>query len=535
MVLPTGAGKSIIIAEFCRQCLEYWPDGRILILTHQKELIEQDARKLLDIWPSAPVGIYSASMKMKDLSMPITFASIQSIGKKSVPSFNIIMIDEAHLINNEDKGLYRKFLSKMYGARIVGLTATPYRLGQGMLNEGDDALFTDIIQTVTILDLQRDGYLAKLRSKSTFNKLDVSDVHKRGGDYIESELQEKINVFSTNASMVNEIVASAKYYDRHHWLIFCAGVEHAKNIADMLNELGIPTGCVTGSMEMWEREDTLDAFKSGKLTAVTNANVLTTGFDYPDIDLIAMLRPTLSPVLYVQMAGRGLRLKSNGGDCLVLDFAGNVETHGPIAFVKPPKRKGEGGGGVQPMKECPQCLEIVPASVRTCPACGYEFPKEDKTWMLFDGDINGDGLQRWTTAFWVWEKTTSRTSGKPMVTCTYWPQETQYKTFTEFFLLWHNGYVQKRSVQELKKLCAKVGIEWEEDIDSLLEKLKNSQMPVYFFTQKDGKYDRIAYKLWNDDVEELLKEKAEKDRILNEARSNILAGNAPARSEETSR
>lgn len=524
VVLPTGAGKSVIIAEFCRLCLEYWPETRILILTHQKELIEQDARKLLAIWAEAPVGIYSASMRMRDLSMPITFAAIQSIGKKSVPNYNIVLIDEAHLINNDDKGLYRKFLAKTCGARIVGLTATPYRLGQGLLTEGEDALFTDILEPTSILELQKDGYLAALRSKTTFNRLDVSDVARRGGEYVEAELQKKVDVYATNEAIVEEIVSSAHYYKRRHCLIFCSGVSHARHVAELLSNHGMSAGCVTGEMEMWEREDVLDAFRSGKLTAVTNANVLTTGFDYPDIDLIAMLRPTLSPVLYMQMVGRGLRVKSNGGDCLVLDFAGNVETHGPIAFVKPPRRKGEGAGGVAPMKECPKCLEIVPASTRTCPACGYEFPKEDKTWMLFDGDINGDGLKRWTVTSWLWAVSTARTSGKQMLTCTFWVREASYKFFTEYFLLWHEGYVKKRSFNELKNVCSKVGIMFDDDIESLVDLLNKAEFPQFIFTQKDGKYDKITTKLYADDVKALLEQKEERERVLHEAKSRIFAG-----------
>lgn len=526
MDLPTGAGKSIIIAEFCRQSLEWWDDTRILVLTHQKELIEQDARKLLDIWPEAKIGLYSASLKIKDLSMPITFASIQSIGKKKVMPFDIILIDEAHLINNEETGLYRKFLSSMINSRIIGLTATPFRLGQGLLTEGKNALFTDIIQPVSILELQRDGYLAILRSKTTFTKIDVSDVHVRGGEYIESELQEKVNVYTSNVAIVDEIIKSAAYYKRSHWLIFCAGVEHAQTICNLMQDAGIKAGCVTSKMEIWEREDMLDAFKQGKLTALTNANILTTGFDYPDIDLIAMLRPTKSPGLYMQMAGRGLRLKSQGGDCLVLDFAGNVETHGPIAYIKPPKAKTENGSGVVPMKECPECLEIVPASIRICPSCGYEFPKEDKTWMLFDGDINGDGIQRWTITTAIWSKTESRTSGKPMLTCTYWTKESEYKQFTEFYLLWHNGYAQKKSKNELRNICYKSNIEYteEDNFNILIDKLKSAKFPMFIFTQKHGKYDRIVNKLYEDDVKTLVIQKEKRERTLNEAKSKIFAG-----------
>src|SRR5690606_25397124 len=143
------------------------------------------------------------------------------------------------------------------------------------------------------------------------------------------------------AEAISEIIDRAE--DRRHWLLFCSGVAHAQHCADELNARGIPAACLDGTASKGERERILSDFTTGKLKALTNCDILTTGFDFPGIDLIAFLRPTMSPALYVQMAGRGMRLKPHTDHCLVLDFAGNVERHGPIVNVEPPKPAGKGG------------------------------------------------------------------------------------------------------------------------------------------------------------------------------------------------
>ena len=184
-----------------------------------------------------------------------------------------------------------------------------------------------------------DGYLARLCSKHTGMTIDAGSVHKRGGEYIESELQALVDTDLNTQQAVEETIARAA--DRKAWLFFCAGVEHAEHVRDSLAAHGIQAACITGKTPKAEREDIIKRFRAGEIRALTNANILTTGFDYPDIDLIVMLRPTMSPGLYMQMAGRGLRIKSHGGDCMVLDFAGNVATHGTDYCRKTSTSKGQ--------------------------------------------------------------------------------------------------------------------------------------------------------------------------------------------------
>ena len=214
LVLPTGSGKSHIIAALCKRVLQEWPDSQILMLTHVKELIEQNVEKLRQHWPDVPVGIYSASIGKKQLGEPITFAGIQSVRKKAalLGHIDLVLVDECHLIAHKDQGGYRSLLADLLAInprlRVVGLTATPYRLGHGMITD-EPAIFRELIEPTNILELVRLGHLAPLRSKHTTAQLDTSGVHKRGGEFIEAELQAAVDTADQNNSVVREIIKLA--------------------------------------------------------------------------------------------------------------------------------------------------------------------------------------------------------------------------------------------------------------------------------------------------------------------------------------
>ena len=340
IVAPTGSGKSWIIAALCEDVLHRWPDTRrILVLSHVKELLQQDAEKIVKAWPEAPLGIYSAGLNSRQIER-ITVAGIQSVYKRAdaLRPVDVVIVDEAHLINTQAVGMYRRLLDDLidddgHGPRVIGLTATPYRLGQGMITEGDEALFAGLVEPVTITELVDRGFLSPLRSKLTETELNVNDVHTRGGEFIESELARAVDDQDLNTGIAGEIVKRGE--GRRSWLVFCTGIAHAEHMRDALRAEGVIAEVVTGKTPKDERAQILDAYKRGETTALTNANVLTTGFDAPETDLIAFCRPTMSPGLYVQMAGRGMRPAEGKTDCLVLDFAGNVQRHGPITDVNP--------------------------------------------------------------------------------------------------------------------------------------------------------------------------------------------------------
>lgn len=507
LVLPTGSGKSIIIAELCRDAVQNWPETRILVLSHVKELLEQDANKILAVWPEAPVGIYSASIGMKRLAEPITVAGIQSIRKRAseVGHTDLIIVDEAHLISHKDEGGYRSFIAELSGVnpalRVIGLTATPYRLGHGLITD-KPAIFDDLIEPVSIEELVHGGYLCQLRSKTTTAKMDVSNVHLRGGEFIERELQAAVNAPLANEQVVEEVIRRGK--DRRSWLFFCSGVDHAYAMRDALIAQGINAACVTGETPKSEREDVLQRFKAGEIRAVSNANVLTTGFDHPDIDLIAMCRPTMSPGLYVQMAGRGMRPKEHIADCLMLDFAGNVERHGPITAVQPPRR-GTKGNGEAPVKVCEQCGELVAIAARVCPACGAAFPEpEKKKLWLHDDDIMGLDPVELEVSRWKWARHVAYSSGKEMLKVTYYGGMCGSKAITEYLPLLHGGYAGEKATGMIRMMMRHAGGDIEmmhdldalDDLDALADQLNTLPPPSRISYRMDGKYARITAREW---------------------------------------
>ena len=175
-----------------------------------------------------------------------------------------------------------------------------------------------------------------------------------------------VNTLRNNEAVAKELAWYVANAGIKHMVVFCTSVEHAYAMKSLLCSLDVSTICVEGKMDKKAREEAIAEFTSGKAVCATNVNVLSIGFDYPEIDCIAMLRPTLSTALYVQQAGRGLRIAEGKESCLLLDFAGNVKRHGPVGNLSsiPSAKKGKGGSGVPPMKVCPECLEIVQASSR---------------------------------------------------------------------------------------------------------------------------------------------------------------------------
>ena len=384
IAMPTGTGKALVIALFLKSIYDQWPGQRVLMLTHVKELVEQNWKELKELWPTAPAGIYSAGLGRKETYYPITFAGIASIVKAVhlLGRVDLVGIDEAHLVNPASNTMYAKLLAALRemnpSLKVFGLTATKYRLGQGQLIEGDDRIFTDVCFDITGMQafnrLLDEGYLCPLIPKPTRALLDVDGVGLVGGEFNQTKLQISVDKAEVTEAAIRETIEMGQ--DRNHWLIFASGVEHADHICEMLNVMGIPAVCVHSKLPGGddERDANIKAFKEGRVRAAVNNNVLTTGFNFPAIDLIVMLRPTMSTVLWVQMLGRGTRPSPATGkvNCLVLDFARNSTRLGPINDPVIPRKKGE-GGGTAPIKECPTCVTYIHASLRLCPHCGHEF------------------------------------------------------------------------------------------------------------------------------------------------------------------
>ncbi|MGH6885919.1 MAG: DEAD/DEAH box helicase [Geminicoccales bacterium] len=323
--IPTAGGKSAVMAAFIQEVLAQWPDERIIILTHVRELISQNFAELIRLWPEAPAGIYSAGLNRRDVQAQILFAGIQSVHRKAyaIQRADLVLVDEAHLVPGQANATYRRLLRDLTRInphlKTIGLTATPYRLDSGMLHTGPDSLFDDIAFEVSVRELIDQGYLAPLISKQTSTQLDVSGVATRGGEFIAGQLEAAVDQDPVTQAAIDEVVAYGR--DRRSWLLFCAGVDHACHVSEAVRARGVSCATIFGHTAKTERDRIITAFKRGEVRALASMGVLTTGFNAPAVDLIAMLRPTKSTGLYVQMAGRGTRLAPGKDNCLVLDFA----------------------------------------------------------------------------------------------------------------------------------------------------------------------------------------------------------------------
>ncbi|MFN3151803.1 DEAD/DEAH box helicase family protein [Bremerella sp.] len=378
-VVPTAGGKTPIMASICKDAVTQW-NGRVLILAHVKELLEQTADKLRAVCPEIDFGIYSASLRRRDTDHPVIVAGIQSVYKRAceLDRFDLVMVDEAHLIPLEGDGMYRQFLADAKvvnpNLRIAGFTATPFRLKSGTICTPDGFLNT-ICHEVGVRELIRDGYLCPLISKAGKSKANTEGLHVRGGEFIADEVESLMDDAALVKAACVEIVEQTK--DRNACLIFSAGIQHGRHIASVLSsEHDVECGFVCGETPIDQREETLRRFKSGELKYLSNVNVLTTGFDAPHIDCVALVRPTMSPGLYYQMVGRGFRIHPSKQNCLVLDFGGNVLRHGPVDAIQVTTNKRS--SGETPAKECPECQAVVAAGYATCPQCGYAFPPPDR-------------------------------------------------------------------------------------------------------------------------------------------------------------
>ena len=388
-VLPTGAGKSLVLAKIASDAVQQW-NGRVLILAHVKELLEQNADKVRRLCPGIKVGLYSAGLKKRDTNTPVLVAGIQSIYKRAcdLDPFDLIVVDEAHLISKRGDGMYRQFLADCKvinpNVRVIGLTATPFRLDSGMICSPEHFL-NQVCYEIGIKELIRDGYLSPLISKAGVNRADFGGLHLRAGEFVSEEVESLVNDDALVSAACAEIVELTA--DRRAVLIFASSVAHGRRVVEVLRENhGIECGFVTGETPAVERDELLARFRGDATTSLIeteplrflcNVNVLTTGFDAPRVDCVVMLRPTMSPGLLYQCVGRGFRLHPDKQDCLVLDFGGNIERHGPIDQIKP-KEKAKRPDQGPPAKECEKCHALVACGYANCPECGHPFPPPER-------------------------------------------------------------------------------------------------------------------------------------------------------------
>ncbi|EGQ8104760.1 ATP-dependent helicase [Vibrio parahaemolyticus] len=331
IVLPTGAGKSLVIAELARLA-----KGRVLVLAHVKELVEQNHAKYEGYGLKG--AIFSAGLGRKETDQQVVFASVQSVVRNLDSfknQFSLLVIDECHRVPDDKNSSYQKVITHLRelnpGIKVLGLTATPYRLGMGWIYQyhtrgqvrtEESRFFRDCIFELPIRYLLDENFLTPARMMDApvlsydFSQLKPANT----GRYKEAEMDMVIDKAKrATPQIVEQIIQYAR--ERKGVMIFAATVRHAQEIHGLLPEG--KTAIVIGDTPTPERDAIIQAFKNREIKYLVNVSVLTTGFDAPHVDLIAILRPTESVSLYQQIVGRGLRLSEGKNECLVLDYAGN--------------------------------------------------------------------------------------------------------------------------------------------------------------------------------------------------------------------
>lgn len=514
LVMPTGSGKSVVLAFFLKKVFEHWPCQRVIVLTHVKELIRQNYTKLLETWPEAPAGINSAGIGRRDQRHPILFAGIQSVHKIGIAfdKFDLAIIDECHLIGRNRSSMYRQFLDDLWlqnpALKIIGMTATHFRMDSGLLTHGADRIFTDIAHEVPVIDLIDQGYLSKLISKPGATQADLNGVHTRRGDFIDSEADSAFSAILDAA--IDEICTLGA--DRKAWLLFTHRVDSAADVAQRLRAKGIDANYVCGATPKDERDAIIASYKAGTLRALVNCAVLTTGFDAPQTDLLVFLRATQSVGLYVQICGRAMRVAPGKDNAMILDYGGNIARHGPLDAITIKTKAGSSTVSVKklPTRTCPECMSIVKIFERTCPDCGYQ-------WPLVETNINdtasseailaGEAIPQWLQVTGTYFSRHTK-EGKPDSVKFSYTDGYGY-ICSDWLCVAHGGFARRKALEKLAGFVIEQS-DFDElldhgmfnDADSLLKILDECpdgfQWPTRIKVKKLGKYYEVLDYEFND-------------------------------------
>lgn len=368
---PMAWGKSVLLAMLCATLSDR--GLRVLCLAHRRELLEQNSGVLQRLDPTLDVGLCAANLQSDNTTAAVVVGSTPTIYRRlpRIGQVGVILLDEAHLLGPGSSTMLARICEALGDPPLVGVTATGYRTDSASLV--DAGIFETVVHETTIGDALAAGLLCPLVTRAPRQgRIDLSDVPIVAGEFHARALEAAAMAGDVTAHAVARTVEIARSEDRKSWLIFASGVAHAEQIGDELHRYHIPYRVITGETPVETRAEAIARFRSGSLTALVNCNVLTTGFDATNIDMIGFMRATCSPVLWVQSAGRGMRIHPGKENCRLLDFGCNIFRHGPIDNVTL-RRSGERHDtprAAAKIRICPHCEEVNKRSASLCSACG---------------------------------------------------------------------------------------------------------------------------------------------------------------------
>jgi DNA repair protein RadD len=392
---PTGSGKTVIYAELIKLYMKSFPRMYIGVIEPRVELINQTKEKILAAWPEGfmHIGTACATVGPVMLEKSVTVGSVQTLVRREMKNnFDLIIMDEVHhfapltkrndfieLIEGmEYHDILRIFYKRNKKLRILGVTATPFRLNHGYIygtNCRPDYhnLFPELDYSITLNQLIEAKYLSpwKAFQPVRINK-ELADIKlSHYGDYQIKDLSKEM---SKEIHIHTAVDVYEKYgQNRKNVLIFAVTIEHANLLADAFREKGYNAASVHSKMPMTERRQILNDFYDNKINFLVNVGILTEGWDSPKVDLIIMCRPTMSPGLFVQMIGRGTRIHEGKENLLILDLAENFIKHGDPSYPTVVYNKKDRIQGSPPMKRCPECYAVVHLATKICPECEFLF------------------------------------------------------------------------------------------------------------------------------------------------------------------
>ena len=523
-VMPTGSGKSVVICLTSDEFLSERPRKKILVLSHVDKILDQNYRKLCEYFDQDFVGLYSAGLGRKELNK-ITVAGIHSVYKKPelFNDIGLIVIDECHLVNSvsDSEGMYRKFIKELKNNSqdripVWGLTATPFRTGQGYIykqykdyNPLFNKLSYDLSSYENYNRLIDEGYLVPLIPAPVDYVMDVDGIPKSAGDFVIDALVDRFNREEITQKIVLNTIKYAKNKYKK-WLFFAIDKLHALAIKHELEKNGVKAECVYSGMAK-NQDEVLRQYKAGEIKAVVNVNMLVTGVDIPEIDLIADCRPTDSVIVHSQGKGRGARPAPWIGKthCLCLDYAGNTQRHGPVNDLKiyEPGSFKKTTGKDAPTKTCPNCKSLNSTRAVFCIACDEEFKIDTKLSAVptMDDIVKKDDSKKQSLTQWLKVKSVrysihQKTGAPSSLRVQY---ECGFNTFSEWICIDHDmEWLQRRAHKWVSDRWTGQKFMQPENLNELYENRFLLKKPTEIYVSLASKFPEVLnYKFHTDDVQ----------------------------------